>query len=105
MLRKVKRLRERYNEAKNANVGDEITCPCCGTKFIKTNYQTKFCKTRGKTKCKDHYWNNVTPEKRCNTTRISPANAAYMEKQRQNREDFDPHDFEHPFSSEALGQW
>lgn len=27
--------------------------------------------------CKDKYWNTVTPTKRNNTTRISPANAAY----------------------------
>jgi hypothetical protein len=106
MLRNIKRLKERYNEAKNANVGDEIICPSCGTSFIKTNYQTKFCKTRGKTKCKDHYWNNVTETKRNNTIRISPASAKWTAQQEISREDsFNPDDYEHPFSSEALGQW
>lgn len=34
----------------------------------------------GGTVCKDRYWNTVTPEKFNNTTRISPANNAYMKK-------------------------
>jgi hypothetical protein len=62
------------NEAK---IGTEIVCPSCGSKHIKKSYQSVFCKTKGKTKCKDNFWNNVDPSKRCNTTRISPANAAY----------------------------
>lgn len=101
MLRNVKRLKERYAKAKSAKVGDEITCPSCGFKFKKEHYQTAFCKSRGKTKCKDHYWNNVTPQKRCNTIRISPASASYMANKRFEREQYD----EHPFSDEALGQW
>ena len=48
------------------------------SEFLKTNYQQAFCKSRKGTKCKDKYWNTVTPEKRNNTTRISPASAAYM---------------------------
>lgn len=31
-------------------------------------------------KCKDKYWNTITPEKRCNTTRISPRNKRCMAK-------------------------
>lgn len=72
------RLRERYKISKAAKVGTECTCPSCGTKFVKSNYQQAFCKVQGGTKCKDKYWNTVIPTKRCNTTRISPANAAYM---------------------------
>lgn len=34
-----------------------------------------FCKSKGGTKCKDNYWNNVDPSKRDNRTRISPMNA------------------------------
>ena len=68
----------KYNAAKQAKVGQECTCPSCGTKFIKTNYQQAFCKSKGGTVCKDKYWNTVTPTKRNNTTRISPASAAYM---------------------------
>ena len=72
------KLRERYKLNKTAKVGDECVCPSCGTKFIKTNYQQAFCKSKGGTICKDKYWNTITPEKRCNTTRISPASAAFM---------------------------
>lgn len=72
------RLRERYKLNKGAKVGEELVCPSCGAGFIKTNYQQAFCKTKGGTKCKDKYWNTVTPEKRCNTTRISPASAEFM---------------------------
>lgn len=68
--------------AKEAGVGTECKCPSCRTMFTKTNYQQAFCKTKGGTVCKDNYWNNVTPSKRNNKTRISPASAAYMEMQR-----------------------
>ena len=74
---KLSKLRIEYGFAKSAKVGDEVCCPSCKTKFVKSSYQQVFCKTKGGTKCKDYYWNNVTPEKRNNTTRISPANAAY----------------------------
>ena len=76
---KLSKLRIEYGFAKSAKVGDEVCCPSCKTKFVKSSYQQVFCKTKGGTKCKDYYWNNVTPEKRNNTTRISPANAAYRE--------------------------
>ena len=72
------KIRERYKLNKEAKVGTECTCPSCNTKFIKGNYQQAFCKSKSGTICKDKYWNTVTPEKRCNTTRISPASAAYM---------------------------
>jgi hypothetical protein len=71
------RLTDRYKASKSAKVGTECVCPACGVKFIKTNYQQAFCKSKAGTKCKDKYWNTVTPEKRNNTTRISPANAAF----------------------------
>jgi len=61
----------------DAKVGEEIVCPSCSTKHIKKSYQSVFCKTFKGTRCKDNYWNNVDQSKRCNTTRISPANAAY----------------------------
>ncbi len=100
------KIRERYKINKEAKVGTDCQCPSCGTEFKKTNYQQAFCKSKGGTKCKDKYWNTVDPKKRNNTTRISPASARWMERQREEREEnFDPHDWEHPFSSEALGQW
>ncbi len=95
-----------YKSSKAAKVGEECDCPSCGTMFIKKNYQQAFCKSKGKTVCKDKYWNTVVPKKRNNTTRISPASARWLAKQEELREEnFDPHDIEHPFSSEALGQW
>ena len=72
------KLLDRYNKAKLAKVGDKINCPSCNIEFVKGSYQQVFCKTQSGTTCKDKYWNTVTPEKRNNTTRISPASARYM---------------------------
>lgn len=69
-----------YGKAKSAKVGDTCECPSCKTPFVKSNYQQAFCKSKPGTECKDKYWNTVTPGKRNNTTRISPANAAYYER-------------------------
>ena len=91
-------MRAKYKSSKSAKVGELCVCPSCNSDFIKENYQQAFCKTKGKTVCKDKYWNTVTPNKRNNTTRISPASQRWLDKQ-----DFE-YD-EHPFSSEALGQW
>ncbi len=71
-------LKELYKISKAAKVGEECICPSCKTKFVKTNYQQAFCKSKGGTICKDFYWNNVTPTKKCNITRISPASAAWQ---------------------------
>ena len=81
------KIRDRYKLNKSAKVGTELICPSCGTSFIKTNYQQAFCKSKPKTKCKDYYWNNVTPTKRNNTTRISPASAAWLAERAEERED------------------
>ena len=81
------KLIERYKMSKSAKVGTKCICPSCGNMFIKTNYQQAFCKTKDGTKCKDKYWNTVTPEKRCNTTRISPANQRYYNNYIANRDD------------------
>jgi hypothetical protein len=68
---KINTMGVRYNEAKKAKVGDEITCPTCGKKHIKTTYHKIFCsnyKARGRHNCKDNFWNRVDPEKRCRKT-------------------------------------
>ncbi len=78
MNRDKKSLKALYANAKEAVVGSEITCPSCGTVHKKTAYNTVFCKTKGGTVCKDNYWNNVTPTKRNNKTRISPASKAWL---------------------------
>ena len=87
-------LKDLYKLAKDAKVGTTIKCPSCKTMFVKTNYQQAFCKTQGGTVCKDNYWNNVTPTKRNNTTRISPANAAFMERMEVRRDRMDDEDFD-----------
>ena len=79
-----------YKGNKAAKVGMQCKCPSCGTVFTKENYQQAFCKTQNGTNCKGFFWNNVTPKKRNNTMRISPANAAYHKEHIANRfNDFD----------------
>jgi len=79
------KIRYRYRLNKEAKVGDKLICPSCGSEFEKSNYQQAFCKTKTGTKCKDKYWNTVTPTKRNNKTRISPASAAFMEQREVER--------------------
>ncbi len=102
MNRNANKLKDARAKCQEAKVGETIACPSCGTMHVKKSYQSVFCKSKSGTVCKDNYWNNVDPDKRCNTTRISPASAAWME--RVDSDDFNPDDYEHPFSSEALGQ-
>ena len=52
MAKKSKR-RLQYEANKSAKVGTEITCPICGTKFVKRQYSQAFCDG----KCKDAFWN------------------------------------------------
>ena len=98
-------MKQKYKISKSAKVGDKCICPSCGSSFTKTNYQQAFCKTKKGTVCKDKYWNMVIPNKRNNTTRISPANRRWTAEQERIRErDFNPDNHEHPFSTYALGQ-
>lgn len=76
------KLKVKYELAKKVKVGETVICPSCNASFVKSNYQQVFCKTKGKTVCKDKYWNTVTPTKRNNTTRISPASKAFTESDR-----------------------
>ena len=100
MNKNKKKLIEAKALCNDAKIGEEITCPSCNSKHIKKSYQSVFCKTKGGTKCKDNFWNNVDPSKRCNTTRISPASAMWMAEQKESREaygvgDYDPGDSEY----------
>jgi hypothetical protein len=64
-------LKQLYNNAKKAKVGDTIKCPACLKKHVKTTYHKIFCcnyKTVGPNNCKDNFWNFVDPEKRCRDT-------------------------------------
>lgn len=74
------KLKQKYALSKGANVGDTCSCPSCDAEFIKEQPQQAFCKTKPGTQCKDKYWNTVTPNKRNNTSRISPASDAYMKR-------------------------
>lgn len=82
----ISELRKFYLQAKSAKIGQRVQCPSCGEMFEKKYYHQSFCQTKSGTTCKDFYWNNVTPTKRNNTTRISPASARYMSKVQRNRE-------------------
>jgi uncharacterized protein (DUF2225 family) len=86
LKQRLNKLKSMYEKSKSAQVGFDCICPSCSTTFKKENYQQAFCKTKGGTICKDYYWNNVTPNKRNNKTRISPANASFM-ADKQNYED------------------
>jgi len=100
-MRPVRNIRAIYKQNKSAKVNETCYCPSCGQMFKKEHYQQAFCKTKSGTKCKDKYWNTVIPTKRNNTTRISPASARFMAERMEREYD----SMEHPFSSEALGQW
>lgn len=76
-----------YSGNKSKKVGQHCECPSCGSKFIKSNYQQAFCKSKSKTKCKDKYWNTVDPKKRNNTTRISSASREWL-RQKEERYSF-----------------
>lgn len=73
-------LKKQRSANMKAKVGETCKCPSCFTMFVKESYQQVFCKTKGGTICKDKYWNQVTPIKRNNTTRISPASQAFMDR-------------------------
>ncbi len=77
MNKNKKLLVSKYDMCKQAKIGSDISCPSCNTTHVKKAYNTIFCKSKIGTQCKDNYWNNVTPSKRNNRTRISPANARY----------------------------
>lgn len=67
----IETLKKRYDAAKRAKTGDKIVCPWCGKTHAKTTYHKVFCsnqKTKGRRNCKDMFWNNVDPEKRCRHT-------------------------------------
>lgn len=52
-MKKKSKRKLQYEANKSAKVGTEITCPICGTKFVKRQYSQAFCDT----KCKDAFWN------------------------------------------------
>lgn len=60
---RTKDIEYRYDEARAASVGATVTCPVCGTSFVKTTYHKVFCsnqKTVKRGSCKDKYNNMVT---------------------------------------------
>ena len=108
MTTKESAVKKQYNANKEAKVGDVCVCPSCRTEFTKTQHQQAFCKSKAGTECKDKYWNTVTPTKRNNKTRISPASARFMATQADIRRDRRERSYEdnfHPHEDYALGQW
>jgi hypothetical protein len=105
MNRNVKLLKQAYELSKAAKIGETCVCPSCGAKFIKASYQQAFCKSLGKTVCKDHYWNNVIPEKRNNRTRISPASKAFMESRKEKDDYIDYVDLYNNSTDADNDQW
>lgn len=99
----MEKIKQKYNFSKSAKVNTECICPSCGNKFIKDNYQQAFCKSRSGTKCKDKYWNTVTPEKRNNTTRISPASLNWLANKEMNRKRSAEH--LRPMNTLAIGKY
>lgn len=60
-------LKDKYNFAKIALVGESIECPVCEKVLIKKTKDHVFCsngRTKGAGNCKDGYWNKVDPKKR-----------------------------------------
>lgn len=82
-MKGIQKLKAAYLIAKGKKVGETCTCPSCGTEFQKHSYQQAFCISKPGTVCKDFYWNNVTPSKRNNTTRISPASKKWTQISRR----------------------
>lgn len=109
----IKTMSERYKKNKDEKIKMDCICPSCGTHFTKNTKAQVFCRTQSGTKCRDKYWNTIDPTKRNNRTRISPASNRWLclnydrktLREPNNDERFNPDDHEHPFSSEALGQW
>lgn len=70
-MKSIHEMKVLYNRAKNGSIGDIIICPFCGKPHTKTTYHKIFCsnaKTRVRRNCKDMFWNNIDPEKRCRNT-------------------------------------
>lgn len=88
MIKSKKKLIAARNKCKDAKIGEEISCPSCGTNFKKKAYNSVFCKSKRGTKCKDNFWNNVDENKRNNRTRISPASARWMASEERNLKKF-----------------
>lgn len=99
MNRNKKKLIAAREACQSAKIGENISCPSCGTEFVKKSYQSVFCKSKKGTKCKDNFWNNVDSSKRNNRTRISPASAAYTAR----REFFKTR--RRPHAWEVFGVW
>ena len=98
------RIIERYQLNKLSKIGTKLICPSCNSIFIKTQHQQVFCKTKSKTICKDKFWNTVNPDKRNNTTRISPQSALWLQKQAE-RKGFPDHEARRKHIGDFDGSW
>ena len=69
--------REKYEVARTAKTGSDITCPVCSTVVKKINYQQVFCSNSGSGNCKDHYWNLIAER-----NPLKPKHTAHEKMQR-----------------------
>jgi hypothetical protein len=56
-------MKQAYEVARKAPVGSYIFCPVCGESQKKDYYQKVFCSPQTGRKCKDKYWNTITPNR------------------------------------------
>ena len=80
------KVNDRYLLNKSLKVKADCVCPICGQHFTKRQYSQAFCCST----CKDTYWNARRP--------MSKARERYLNRLALTY-------YEHPFSSDALGQW
>ena len=60
-----------YDYNKKAKTGSIIVCPVCQKNFIKKSYQQAFCSNKGKSNCKDKFWNVANDKRRARTRMYS----------------------------------
>jgi len=49
----------RYENNKKINIGDNINCASCNKSVKKKSYQSQFCSNKGRSNCKDYFWNRI----------------------------------------------
>lgn len=57
-------LKEKQQSNRAAKVGMDIICACgCGNRFKKRSYQHVFYRNKGRSNCKDRFYNKIVPER------------------------------------------
>lgn len=91
-----------YKTNKLLKVGDSCICPICGTTFVKRQWQQAFCCGV----CKDKYHNKKGDRHRAGYHQdYNLKHPERLERVGLTPYESDGYEYDHPFSSEALGQW